>query len=271
MDFRSASLSELALVLDWAKAEGWNPGLEDVAAFYSADPGGFFVAVEDDQPVASISIVNHSDRFAFLGLYICTPEFRGRGIGFELWQHGLMHAGNRTVGLDGVAEQQGNYRKSGFELSGTTQRYEGLIEGRGQNAIRAFSKLDTWVHDLDSSATGVDRQEFLNTWIEQKETRSTLVSADRDGFVTVRKCQSGVKIGPLTATTRKIAIDLLHAAAAIFPGEDCIIDVPQEQQELAEYRAILGMNVTFATARMYKGKPPAPNQLIHAVATLELG
>ena len=73
---RTMSLDELRVVLDWAAEEGWNPGLDDAEAFHAADPEGFFLAIDKGTPVAAISVVNHSDNFAFLGLYLCRPEYR---------------------------------------------------------------------------------------------------------------------------------------------------------------------------------------------------
>ena len=35
---------EIALAVDWAAAEGWNPGFADDACFASVDPVGFFIA-----------------------------------------------------------------------------------------------------------------------------------------------------------------------------------------------------------------------------------
>ena len=95
---RPMTVTELDLVLDWAAEEGWNPGLRDAAAFHAADPEGFFLAEVGGERVAAISVVNHSDAFAFLGLYLCRPEWRGRGIGRALWREGkptlpaLLHA-----------------------------------------------------------------------------------------------------------------------------------------------------------------------------------
>ena len=40
MTVRLMTLADLAMVLDWAAAEGWNPGLDDAAAFLAADPEG---------------------------------------------------------------------------------------------------------------------------------------------------------------------------------------------------------------------------------------
>lgn len=84
VSFRTARPDELPLILSWAAAEGWNPGLDDAAVFFASDPEGFFVADLDNGPIAAISVVNHSSDFAFLGLYLCLPKHRGKGIGFGL-------------------------------------------------------------------------------------------------------------------------------------------------------------------------------------------
>ncbi len=35
---RRMTRSEVDLALDWAAAEGWNPGVHDAESFYAADP-----------------------------------------------------------------------------------------------------------------------------------------------------------------------------------------------------------------------------------------
>src|SRR5262245_49128429 len=40
-EIRTMSRAELGLALDWAAAEGWNPGLDDATPFHVADPAGF--------------------------------------------------------------------------------------------------------------------------------------------------------------------------------------------------------------------------------------
>ncbi len=123
---RTMRADEIGLVLDWAAAEGWNPGLADAPCFAAVDPGGFLVGEFEGKPAATISTVVYDDRFAFLGFYIVRPDLRGRGFGMRIWQAGMAHAGTRSVGLDGVVAQQANYRKSGFVLAHTTFRYGGV-------------------------------------------------------------------------------------------------------------------------------------------------
>ena len=156
MHMRTATMADLEQVLRWAAAEGWNPGLDDAAAFLAADPDGFFVAEMDGAPVAAISVVNHSSEFSFLGLYLCLPDYRGKGIGFSLWKQALEHAGARSVGLDGVADQESNYAKSGFVKTGSSVRWEGQMGAQRDGAIRLAEPGD-WpaISALDTRANGI--------------------------------------------------------------------------------------------------------------------
>lgn len=120
---------ELDIAIDWAKAEGWNPGLCDADCFYSADPNGFLVGLLDDEPVATISAVKYGDDFGFIGLYIVKPEHRGKGYGLQLWNAALERLKGRTIGLDGVVAQQENYRRSGFVLAHNNMRCESIGDG----------------------------------------------------------------------------------------------------------------------------------------------
>jgi ribosomal protein S18 acetylase RimI-like enzyme len=118
---------EIALALDWAAAEGWNPGLADAACFASVDPDGFLLGAIAGMPAATISVVNYDERFAFLGFYIVRSDLRGRGCGKQMWRSGIEHAGARTIGLDGVLAQQENYERSGFVLAYRNVRYAGSL------------------------------------------------------------------------------------------------------------------------------------------------
>ena len=277
MIHRTATLDELRLALDWAAAEGWNPGRGDAAAFHAADPDGFFVAEVAGAPVAAISVVNHSDSFAFLGLYLCRPEYRGQGIGYGLWQHALVHAGGRTVGLDGVAAQEANYAKSGFVRTGATMRFVGKLPPQTHSDIRAMSPSD--LHDLaalDAAANGITRPAFLNAWLTETETRKTVVLGDSGaitGFATARLCRDGVKIGPIVAPRTEDALALAKAALARLatgPTETAI-DLPEANSALTSELGALGFANTFTTARMYRGPAPTTGPNLHAIATMELG
>ncbi|MEL7179952.1 MAG: GNAT family N-acetyltransferase [Pseudomonadota bacterium] len=273
--YRTATLSELSLILDWAAEEGWNPGLDDAEAFFATDPGGFFVAVDkQDEPIASISVINHTADFAFLGLYIVRKEFRGRGIGLGLWRHAMQHAGSRTVGLDGVEAQQNNYRSSGFDYSGATTRFTGrLTEQIGQD-IRTVELQDIpTLIQMEGEASGESKPGYLRPWLIGSDTRATFVKRDQSGrfsFCTIRTCQTGAKIGPLVATNVDVARELIAHAATGISGP-ISMDVPNTSTALTKMCRTMEWQPGFQTARMYKGVFDASGHKCFAVTSLELG
>jgi GNAT superfamily N-acetyltransferase len=104
---RAMRPDEISLALDWAAAEGWNPGNADASCFASVDAEGFLIAELDGAPAATISCVNYDARFAFLGFYIVRPDLRGKGYGLRIWDAAIAHAGARVVGLDGELREVG--------------------------------------------------------------------------------------------------------------------------------------------------------------------
>jgi len=273
---RSMSAPELEMVLGWAAEEGWNPGLDDAAPFYAADPDGFLLKLVDGAPASAISVVNHSDEFAFLGLYICRPEFRGRGHGIDIWRAGLAHAGGRCVGLDGVQDQQGNYERSGFAHSGETVRFMGTVPKVADAEARPIERADLDVlRAVDRRTTGVSRAPFLDAWFAPTATRRTLIltgDRPRPAYGTIRRCGEGAKIGPLSANTREEAAALLSALVQALPADPAFVDIASDAAAFRELLEGWGFVPVFGTARMYlNGRPTTDEPAFWAGATLELG
>ena len=275
---RTMSAADLAGALDWAAAEGWNPGVHDAVTFAAADPGGFLVGVLDGEPVASLSVVRYGAGFAFLGLYIVRPAQRGKGYGWRLWQAGMALGRGRTVGLDGVPAQQDNYRKSGFALAWQNVRYAGRGTGLRTRDARIvpcatlpFAALDAYDRPFFPEA----RTRFLEAWLAQPEA-TALACADAgrvQGYGVVRRCREGHKIGPLVADTPGIAEALFAAlAGTVPPHESVYLDVPAPNVEAGALAQRHAMHESFATARMYTRDAPAlPLGRLYGVTTFELG
>jgi hypothetical protein len=278
MEIKAAGLQQIGTFLDWAAAEGWNPGLDDAQPFFSADPNGFFIGRIDGEPVAVVSVVCSGDAHAFLGFYMCRGPFRGRGYGLQVWRRGLAHAGARVVGLDGVVAQQENYKKSGFSLAWNNVRYGGSIAPGvlPSGGVRAVAAADlSAIAAYDAPRYGASRVAFLTPWLQSRaERRSFVATEDGDirGYCTARRCRSGVKIGPLFARDRATAEALLGAAADYAGGGEIFLDVPQTNAAAVQLAESLGMTPRFETARMYRGAAPAlPIKEIFGVTTFELG
>lgn len=273
---RPMTLADLQLVLDWATDEGWNPGLDDAPAFYAADPTGFLIKEVDEQPVAAISVVNHDPDYAFLGLYICKPACRGQGHGIDVWHAGLAHAGGRCIGLDGVPDQQANYASAGFVIYGSSVRFEGQIAAAADDRLRLALPADiAQLAEQDRAACGIDRRAFADAWFSQTPRRQTIVIADGPevtGFATHRRCQSGVKVGPLYARSQADAQALL-AARPLGPSPGpTVVDTTGSDTALAQLLKDHNFTACFETARMFKEAAPVCKVTeFQAIATMELG
>lgn len=273
--FRRLTVEDLDTVLEWAAAEGWNPGWDDAEAFHRADPAGFFGAEVDGRLVAAISVVNHTPTFAFLGLYICQPDMRGKGIGLALWQHAVAHAGERCIGLDGVPDQQENYRASGFVLTGQTTRYTGPLAIGEAGGVREAQAADLeHLIAREGRASGVIKPGFMEPWFAGTARRRTWVDGPVGtprSLATLRECRSGYKIGPLVAEDEASTRRLLCRNAEITGSAEVSVDVPASAAPLARMLEQMELAPGFVTARMYRGGAPTGAAPFYAVATLELG
>jgi GNAT superfamily N-acetyltransferase len=275
---RAMNLREIESAIEWAAAEGWNPGVNDAACFHAADPDGFLAGFLDDELVATISVVRYGTSFGFLGLYIVKPAHRGCGYGLSLWNAGLAHLGQRTIGLDGVVAQQDNYRRSGFSLAYRNVRYQGtkvaqLPEDRRivpLSSIR-FDELD----DYDRSAFLADRPAFLKAWITQPQGHAIGILRDGRlaGYGVIRPARVGFKIGPLFADDPALAQALFNGLVAHVPwGSTFFLDVPEANPAAIALADSHAMSVVFETARMYSGQAPdLPVHRLFGVTTFELG
>jgi len=273
-----AKREELDVLLGWAADEGWNPGLHDAGCFYAADPGGFLLGRLDGEAVAGISVVKYGSAFAFLGLYIVRPGFRGRGLGLRLWQAGMATVAGRNVGLDGVVVQQQNYRKSGYSLAWRNIRQEGAggdsvpIDAR---AVPLAGVPLTAVLAYDQAFFPDGRVDFLRCWIQQPGGTALgwVEDGTLQGYGVLRPCRSGFKVGPLFADSTAVADGLFNALKSA-AGRDAKIylDTPQANPEAMALARRHGMAPVFETARMYTGPAPAlPLQKLYGITTFELG
>jgi GNAT superfamily N-acetyltransferase len=274
---RAMRQAELGLSLDWAAQEGWNPGLNDARSFWAADRRGFFLAEVDGEPGGSICAVAYDASFGFCGLYLVRRDLRGQGVGQRLWEAGMSHLGQRSIGLDGVPTQQTNYERSGFRRAHSNSRYrgEGLTSGAGKPLTEALADVPfDDVAAYDRAVFGASREGFLRDWVNQPSAVAfaTVEDGRVTGYGLCRPCREGFKVGPLFADHAHGAEALLDDLIAAVQGAALYIDVPETNSDgvgLVERR---GLVPVFSTARMYRG-PAAPldTTRVFGITSLELG
>lgn len=265
-------------VIEWAAAEGWNPGNNDADCFFQSDPHGFFIGELDGKPIGCISAVTYGSSYGFIGFYIVKPEYRGQGYGIQLWNAAINYMGTRTVGLDGVTAQQDNYKKSGFQSSYHNIRFESISRAypAREKEIVELSTADLeGLLSYDRPFFPGPRPEFLGKWIGTVDRTALGYVKDGKlmGYGVIRACRNGYRIGPLFADTEFIADALFQALInSIEKSTPVFIDVPEVNDAALKLVHKYEMKAAFEVARMYKGEPPQVDlRRMYGVTTVELG
>ena len=266
---------EVEQLVEWAKGEGWNPGLADAAAFRAADPDGFLGAFVDGEMVSGISAVRYGAGYGFIGLYICRPDMRGQGHGKAVWQAGMAHLAGRIIGLDGLDAQFESYRAKGFVPVYRTIRFGGHFSagvGQASSAVAPLSPGDlAEVIAFDRRTFPEPRQAFLERWLAPTHVVKVARRGGKlTGYGVLRRCGTGCKIGGLSAVDQLTAAAILSVLTVETIGE-VFIDVPDARKDFIDLLRGSGLAPGFETTRMYRGGTIPLAAELYGVTTLELG
>lgn len=281
---KKMSRDELEIVMEWAKDEGWNPGRYDYNTYYTVDPSGFLLLTLDEKPIGSISIVRHNKAFAFIGLFIVLPGWRGQGYGKKLWEHALALLNTyHSIGLYSARSQISRYSSAGFLRNGANHRW--VMEKSPNLDVRHLISEDnqqkgtlSLMVKYDASLWGSSRRSMLRSMISQPETYA-FVTFNKEGTVNgygiVRPCAEGYRIGPIYCEDKENAKLLTEILTAQIPPDSKIIfDIPSKNtfsRLFAEYFHLTAVPDS-DTEIMFKGNAhEGAADRCYGVASLEIG
>jgi GNAT superfamily N-acetyltransferase len=262
LKIRQMTLEDVQLALNWAAAEGWNPGINDVTAFYATDPTGFLIGEVNNEPIGCISAVCYDATFAFIGLYIVKNKWRKQGYGTQIWQAAWqqlnlrLEENKRSIALDAVVEREATYRKIGF-----TPAYRHIChvyESPNSHVVPTdvVPLVDVPFAEViryDAELFGVSRPQFLQPWInvQQGATYGVVDAGKLKGYGVIRPCHQGFKIGPLFADNREIAECLFQALTSHAASQPVFIDIPDANSAIAFFTRRYNLQQSFTYIRMY--------------------
>ena len=115
---------DIPTVTDWARREGFSPGVGDVAIYRQTDRQGLWLGWLGREPVGCIAGVRYNDVYGFIGLFLVVPGQRGRGFGVRLWRHALEHLADLAcIGLEAAPDRIDDYAGWGFAPASATTRW----------------------------------------------------------------------------------------------------------------------------------------------------
>ncbi|MCL6270335.1 GNAT family N-acetyltransferase [Sansalvadorimonas sp. 2012CJ34-2] len=272
--------AEAELMMEQVRQEGWNPGIRDAVTFNKVNPNGLLCSHIGGKPIGFSSVMIYDQHYAFFGLYLVYKEFRGQGHGMEMTRRCLSLAGKRCIGLDGVTNNINMYAKIGFRPTYRNLRY--LLSRENAPYPQNFDIAITPItnvprHQLcsfDYTYFPACRSRFLDIWCYQPGATALCALNDGElvGYIVVRPCVFGSKVGPLFARTKAAAWELLSAATESSTRWPLILDIPEPNYRAVNLASELRMELTGEVVRMHIGTPRSIDMSgVYSVTNLETG
>ncbi|XP_035213923.1 uncharacterized protein LOC118187759 isoform X1 [Stegodyphus dumicola] len=115
---RNADFSDIPSILELVRIIGRYVSFEDeLFSWMALDPQAVVIAEssQSKQIVGACSGMAYGPGRGFMGLYMVREEYRGRGIGTQLWNKAMKHLEDRNIGVRGLESMFSEYRdKRGF-------------------------------------------------------------------------------------------------------------------------------------------------------------
>jgi len=271
---------EVAVLDDWAAAEGWNLGLSDVRLARQIDPEAFIALRQGDELAGGGTVFSYDGRFGFMGLFIMRADMRRRGLGRILWQWRRDRLLDRlepgaAIGMDGVYDMVPFYQRGGFMPSYRDLRYQGIATGQSHPDVVDLGAADfDEIDRYDRAHVPASRTAFLRAWMSVPGVHVVGLreKGGLAGYAVARPCRTGFKIGPLFADRADVAVRLLDTLMSRIAGSQVQIDVPEINPAAVAMAGRFGLSMVFGCVRLYHGpKPDLPLHRIFANTSMEFG
>ena len=219
-------------VLNYCERQGWAPGKMDDVLYWVAGPekgAGLYVGELHGQPITGVAMVQHNEVYAYVSMFFCEEEHRGKGYALKTWKTTREALNPQTnLCLDAVLSATAFYERDGFKRSFATiydyfsvssilRAYETLSMPDGVTIAAAtevnFAKLKFYVEDVMGFTFA--QNDLLEKWITLPTHKALVAVQNGDiaGFCTLKECINlegdGYQLAPLLADSGDIARLLL--------------------------------------------------------------
>jgi GNAT superfamily N-acetyltransferase len=207
-----------------SREAGWPHRREDWELVLSVSEG--IVALQDGRVVATTIITPFGSDAAAINMVIVDSAMRGRGLGRRLMDAALEKTGTRSCRLVATKEGLPLYEKLGFVAVGE------IIQHQGKALKVAAPATISWARDdgyekiclLDRAACGVDRSKLMSILRHTAQFAVIRERGEVKAFAGLRPFGRGLVIGPVVASSRQQAKDLIQFMLAHHEGDFVRLD-----------------------------------------------
>jgi GNAT superfamily N-acetyltransferase len=287
---RQMRVDDISAGMELKTFANWNQTEADWRIFVEANPEGCLVAECDGRVVGSTTIIYYGSSYAWIGMVLVHPDYRGRGIATRLMKEALdLVTDCPTVKLDATAAGKLVYDKLGFREERVVNRMTATTSNALSGHHNRVSKAPDSVGEIapittdnifqiasqDRGHIGIDRSFLLRALFVR--TPDAALQLKRDGRIAAyclgRQGTSFFQIGPLLAENDQDAIKLVQAVPSQLTGESVVIDVPAKQAQFRMWLEKSGFQFQREFIRMVRGRnePGDPMQHQYAICGPEFG
>jgi GNAT superfamily N-acetyltransferase len=279
MQIRNMTVLDLGAGLRLNEIAGWNQTAADWRRFLEASPTGCFVAEADGQVRGTVTTIPFEDRFAWIGMVLVDPQYRGKGFGTRLLQKAIEYLEAvkiPSIKLDATSQGKPLYEKLGFVTEYEIERWS-LRRSIQKSEVPEFSasELPASLMEWDRDAFGADRSALLQSLhVDAPKFTQALYNEDRlRAYALGRRGSFADHLGPWIADEEESARKVLERFLAASNRETLIVDCPQSNVMVGSLLKSSGFNVARNLTRMYRGvnHNPGRPQFVCAITGPEFG
>ena len=278
MNLRTMTTADIPAGMRLKDLAGWNQTPADWRCFLQSSPRGCFAAEVDGKVVGTAATNVYEQRFAWIGMVLVDPEFRGRGIGTHLLQKAVEHLdemGIRTMKLDATPAGRPIYRKLGFEDEYEIERW--LLKRPASEAApaSALHSVCDPVLDFDREIFGADRGSLLQSLAAENPDFALAVERDGEiaGYAFGRRGTLADHLGPWMAREEETATQLLDEFLGRSRREMIFVDALKDRRFVSQMLLARGFKVSRPLTRMVRGpnRYPGRPEMLCAILGPEFG
>ncbi len=259
---------------------GWNQTKTDWERFLEASETGCFVAELDGQVCGTATTISFENRFAWVGMVLVDPAFRGRGIGTRLLERTIEYLDALripSIKLDATPQGKPLYEKLGFLPEYEIERWSlrrppvqvTELSGAGRFADPLPSLLEQ-IFEMDREIFGANRS-FLLRSVHQEApdfTAAITVEGRLRGYTLGRRGSFADHLGPWMANDAATARELLQRFLARSTRDVLIVDYLKSSNVAGPLLRSFGFSFTRPLTRMVRGDNTYPGSTERLCAIL---
>lgn len=285
MRLRTMAENDIAAGMRLKELAGWNQTEADWKRFLAASREGCFVAEVDGVVRGTSATIVYGGRFAWVGMVLVDPEFRGQGIGTTLLEKCLEYLDSLQVPcikLDATPLGKPVYEKVGFLTEYELERWtlnraaSGSADGKQTENWEAMpTPLFEFILKADGEAFGADRIGILRA-VNQEEPRFTdgiWNAGGMEGYAFGRHGSFADHLGPWIAKDEGTAERLLERFLAQSDRGTVVADCSAANPFVRTLLSARGFAFSRPLTRMFRGRNDWPGrpELVCSILGPEFG